>query len=88
MVGYEIERRNPDTKVRYIDVTEDPSVIPPAVDEEIKNRGLFWPVSTINDRIFFDGLLTLPKVAEALEEEHNRDARLAEVAEVTEVVEA
>lgn len=77
MVRHEIEQRYDDVAVSYVDISAHPEMLSESQDAEIRNRGLFWPVSAINGRIFFDGILTLPRVIKAIEEEKERDARLA-----------
>jgi len=81
MVGDEIERRYPEVDVEYVDVKENPSLLGEKLSDEIRERGLFWPVSTVNETIFYDGLITLPKVVKAIEEEKSRLERLANVPE-------
>lgn len=78
MVGDEIERRYTEVDVVYVDVNENPSLLSEKLSEEIRERGLFWPVSTVNETIFYDGLITLPKVIQAVEEEQSRLGRLAD----------
>lgn len=77
MVGHEIENRYPDVAVAYIDVVANPDQLPAKIEAEIKERGLFWPVSAVNGSIFFDGIITLPKVIEAVEAERSRIERAA-----------
>ena len=78
MVGDEIERRYSEVDVAYVDVNENPSLLSEKLSDEIRERGLFWPVSTVNETIFYDGLITLPKVINAVEEEQSRLERLAD----------
>lgn len=78
MVGYELEQRYDDVALTYVDVVANPDQLSEKLDAEIKSRGLFWPVSAINGRIFFDGILTLPRVMQAIEDEKARLARLSE----------
>lgn len=78
MVRHELEQRYDDVSLSYVDVTANPELLSKENEEEISNRGLFWPVSALNGRIFFDGILTLPRVIKAIEEEKERAARLAE----------
>ncbi|MBK5211025.1 MAG: DUF1462 family protein [Coriobacteriia bacterium] len=81
MVGDEVERRYPDVDVEYVDVNENPSLLSEKLIHEIQERSLFWPISTVNETIFYDGLITLPKVISAIEEEQSRLARLADAPE-------
>lgn len=77
MVGHEIERRFPDVSVEYIDVVGEPERFPAEIETDIVEKGLFWPVSAVNGTIFFDGIITLPKVMEAIDAERSRMERAA-----------
>lgn len=63
--------------MEYVDIKADESAIEPQLLNRIKEQGLFWPVSTINGRIFYDGMLTLHKVIQAMEEERERNTRIS-----------
>ena len=76
MVAFEITRRYPDSvTMGYVDLNLNPTAIEPALKEQIEREGLFWPVSVINGRVYADGLVTLPKVLWAVDEELSRFER-------------
>ena len=73
MVAFEISRRYPDVvSMGYVDLNLNPTAIDPTLKDQIEREGLFWPVSVINGRIYADGLVTLPKVLWAVDEELGR----------------
>lgn len=73
MVAFEITRRYPDVvSMGYVDLNLNPTAIDPTLKDQIEREGLFWPVSVINGRIYADGLVTLPKVLWAVDEELGR----------------
>lgn len=78
MVAFEVVRRFSDkVTMEYVDLNANPGAIEPSLLEQIEREGMFYPVSAINGRIYADGLVTLPKVIWAIDEEQNRMERLA-----------
>ena len=83
MVAFEITRRFPDTvTMGYVDLNLNPTAIEPSLKEQIEREGLFWPVSVINGRVYADGLVTLPKVLWAVDEELGRIERASSAPDV------
>ena len=79
MVAFEVVRRFGDTaSMTYVDLLKNPEGIEPELLAQIEREGRFWPVSAINGRIFADGMVTLPRVLTAIDDEKSRDARVAE----------
>ena len=81
MVDDEIQRRYPQAVINYYDVKADPSLLPAELAQEIESKGLFWPVVVLNGLVKYDGMLTLPKAIDIIEEEQDRLDRLAEAPE-------
>lgn len=79
MVAFEVERRfQGSASMSYVNLNTSPDAIDAALMAQIEREGRFWPVSVINGRIFADGMVTLPRVLAAVDEEQSREARVAE----------
>jgi len=79
MVAFEVERRFAGAaSMTYVDLHKNPEGIDPELLNQIEREGRFWPVSAINGRIFADGMVTLPRVLTAIDEEQSRDARVSD----------
>lgn len=81
MVAFEVARRYPEgVTMEYVDLSANPGAIEASLLEQIERDGMFYPVSAINGRVYADGLVTLPKVIWAIDEEQARMERLASLA--------
>jgi len=79
MVAFEVERRFAGAAtMAYVNLITNPEGIEAELLNQIEREGRFWPVSAINGRIFSDGMVTLPRVLSAIDEEQSREARVAE----------
>lgn len=81
MVDDEIQRRYPQACITYHDIKAQPELLSKDLAAEIESKGYFWPVTVLNGRIKYDGMITLPKAIAIIDEEQDRLDRLAQAPE-------